>query len=199
MSDSALWCLGRGSGVVSLVLLTAALALGVVSRSTRSVPGLPRFAVSAVHRSASLLAVTFLVLHVVTLTLDTQAPVGWLDSLVPFAGGWRPLWVGLGTLATDLLLAVVVTSLLRTRLGHRGWWLVHRAAYAAWPMAALHSLRTGTDAGSAWLSMTLLACAATVLVAVLLRDPRTQRSSGTTRAPRSLRGDVSRARARAPR
>ncbi len=167
--NSALWYLGRGAGVVTLVLLSLTVVLGVVTRSGRPLPGLPRFAVSGLHRSVSLLAVALLGVHVVTLTLDPKAQLRWVDMLVPFGSAWRPLWVGLGALAVDLMAALVVTSLLRERIGRRAWRAVHWAAYAAWPLALFHSLGSGTDLGTGWFTLTALACTGAVTTAIAWR------------------------------
>jgi sulfoxide reductase heme-binding subunit YedZ len=160
--DTALWYLGRSSGVVSLVLLTLVVALGIATRSGRPLPGLPRFAVSAVHRSASLLAVVFLTVHVVTLTLDPQSQLRWLDAVLPFASHFKPLWTGLGAASLDLIVALVITSLLRQRIGHRVWRAIHWAAYALWPFAVLHTIGTGTDIHQAWMLGLLAFCTLTV-------------------------------------
>ena len=167
--NAALWYLGRGSGVVSLLLLTVVVALGIATRSGRPLPGLPRFAVATVHRTASLTAVVFLGLHITTLVLDPIAQLRWVDVVLPFAGTYRPLWLGLGTLAADLIAALVVTSLLRQRIGARVWRLVHWAGYAAWPVALLHGLGTGTDAGTPWLLTLTVGCVAAVLGALAWR------------------------------
>lgn len=164
--DKALWYLGRSSGVVSLVLLTLVVALGIATRSGRPLPGLPRFAVSAVHRSASLLAVVFLTVHVVTLTLDPQSQLRWLDAVLPFGSHPKPLWIGLGAASLDLIVALVVTSLLRQRIGHRVWRAIHWAAYALWPLAVLHTIGTGTDMRRAWMLGLLAFC--TLAVAALI-------------------------------
>jgi sulfoxide reductase heme-binding subunit YedZ len=149
MTDAA-WYLARGTGVVTLLLLTVVVALGVANRAGRPAFGLPRFAVALVHRNAALLAVVLLVIHVSTLLLDPYAKLSPLDVLVPFDAAYRPLWVGLGTLGLDLIVALVVTSLVRHRLGLRAWRAVHWLAYASWPVALLHSLGSGTDAGTWW-------------------------------------------------
>jgi sulfoxide reductase heme-binding subunit YedZ len=157
--DKALWYLGRSSGVVSLVLLTLVVALGIATRSGRLLPGLPRFAVSAVHRSASLLAVVFLTVHVVTLTLDPQSQLRWIDAVIPFGSHPKPLWIGLGAASLDLMFALVVTSLLRQRIGHRVWRAIHWTAYALWPFAILHTIGTGTDMRSPWMVGLVSVCA----------------------------------------
>ncbi len=103
------------------------------------------------HRNLSLLAVAFVAAHVVTTVLDPYAPIGWISAIVPFASPYRTLWLGLGTVAFDMLLAVVVTSLLRARLGYRAWRAVHWLGYACWPVALWHGLGTGTDSKLSWL------------------------------------------------
>lgn len=165
MTD-ALWYFARGTGVVSLVLLTVVVALGIGTRSGRTAFGLPRFAVSLLHRNAALLAVILLAGHVVSLLFDPYAQLKLFDLFVPFIGTYRPFWLGLGTLALDLVVALVATSLLRGRLGVRAWRVVHWLAYPCWPIALLHGLGTGTDQGTWWLWTISAACAATVVAAV---------------------------------
>jgi sulfoxide reductase heme-binding subunit YedZ len=173
LTVNTLWYVGRGSGLVDLVLLTVVLVLGIANRSGRPVAGLPRFAVAVVHRNTSLLAVAFLVLHVVTLWLDPFAQLHVYDLVVPFAAAYRPLWMGLGTVALDLMVALVATSLLRHRMSLGSWRLIHWTAYAAWPFAVAHTLGSGTDTRSAWLLATTILCLVAVGGAVAWRfSPR---------------------------
>jgi sulfoxide reductase heme-binding subunit YedZ len=165
VSTDALWYLGRGTGVMALVLLTAAVAAGVLTWSGRPVAGVPRFAVAAVHRNAGLIATVLLLVHVSTLLLDPYAQLDIADLVVPFGGEYRPMWLGLGTAAFDLMLAIVATSLLRTRIGLRGWRAVHWFAYAAWPVAVLHVLGIGSDAATWWLRALVALCVLTVVAA----------------------------------
>lgn len=143
---SPLWYATRATGAVALVLLTGTVVLGIVGTARFATPRWPRLVTSGLHRNVSLLVVCFLAVHILTALLDTFAPVGWASVLIPFASAYRTLWLGLGTLAFDLVLALVITSLLRARLGLRAWRSVHWLAYAAWPVALWHGLGTGTDA-----------------------------------------------------
>jgi len=180
VSETALWDFARGSGVVALVLLTMSVFLGVVTRSGRPAPGLPRFAVVAVHRNVSLVATVFLALHVILLLFDPYAQLRLFDIVLPFVGDYRPFWQGLGTVAFDLLIALVVTSLLRHRLGARSWRAIHWAAYALWPSALLHALGTGTDSGAPWFIALAVICVAAVLGALgwrLAKVPARQKVS----------------------
>jgi sulfoxide reductase heme-binding subunit YedZ len=129
----------------------------------------PRFVLAALHKNVSLLATAFVAVHVLTAVLDSFASISFFDVLVPFVGTYRPLWLGLGTLAFDLLIAVIVTSLLRERIGHRAWRAVHWAAYGCWPFALLHSLGTGSDTRYGWAAAVNVACLVAVLIAVLVR------------------------------
>jgi sulfoxide reductase heme-binding subunit YedZ len=186
MTD-ALWYFGRGSGVISLVLLTVVVTLGITARSGRTPFDLPRFAVSLLHRNAALTAVVFLAGHVLSLLFDPYAQLRVFDLVLPFAGNYRPFWQGLGTLALDLIAAIVITSLLRHRIGARAWRLVHRLAYLCWPIALLHGLGTGTDNGTWWLWAVTMTCAATVGAAVAWRlAPNFTRNPRRHVAPRLL-------------
>ncbi len=149
--------------IVALLLLTAAVALGVLDVRRWSSARWPRFIVDGLHRNVSLLAMVFLVLHILTSVLDSFAPISLLDAFVPFAGAYRPFWLGLGAVAFDLLLAVTITSLLRQRVGYASWRAVHWLAYASWPIALLHGLGTGSDVKSTWFLTISVACLAVVV------------------------------------
>ena len=166
---SPLWYATRGSGVVTLALLTAVVCLGILTSVRWRTDRLPRFVVAGLHRNLTLLAVAFLGVHVATAIADSFAPIRIRDAVVPFLSPYRPLWLGLGTVACDLLLAVVLTSLLRARFGYRTWRATHWLAYASWPLALLHSLGTGSDARFGWMAALGLASVGAVLASVLLR------------------------------
>jgi sulfoxide reductase heme-binding subunit YedZ len=169
MSSAALWYLGRGTGVSALVLLSLVAVLGLLVRSGWSSPALPRFAVSAVHRTTSLTAVGLIATHVVSLLLDPYAQLRLVDLAVPFLGSYRPVWQGLGTVALDLVVLLVASSLLRDRLGRRTWRALHWTAYLCWPVAVVHAIGNGTDGTSAWLLAVVGACAAAVAGALAVR------------------------------
>ena len=166
---SALWDLGRGTGVVALAMFTLSLVLGIVARSGRRVPGLGRFGISDLHRTAALTGTGLIVLHVATLLLDPFAQLRLVDLLVPFLATYRPLWLGLGTLAVDLLVVVTAASLLRHRIGPKLFRAVHWATYALWPMALLHALRAGTNSGDLWFRGLAVVCVASVVTAAAWR------------------------------
>ncbi|MCX3063699.1 ferric reductase-like transmembrane domain-containing protein [Streptomyces beihaiensis] len=166
---SPLWYASRAAGTTSLVLLTGTVALGIGSGRRAEPRRIGRFEIGALHRNLSLLTLVFLVLHVVTAVLDPFVHLGWAVSVVPFVASYRPLWLGLGTVALDLLLAVLITSALRQRLGVRLWKTVHWLAYAAWPFALFHGVATGTDTRLPFQLWLYAACLATVVAAVWWR------------------------------
>jgi hypothetical protein len=178
---TAYWYLARGTGAVSLLLLTAVVVLGVLGPLRFAAPRWPRFAIDTLHRDLSLLVIAVLVIHIATSVLDGFAPISGLAAVIPLASSYRPLWLGLGALSFDLLLALVITSLVRRRLGYRAWRAVHWIAYASWPIAVLHGLGTGTDASVGWMLALTVVCLAAVLVAVWIRIARSE--SAAARRP----------------
>jgi sulfoxide reductase heme-binding subunit YedZ len=168
-NGKALWYLTRGTGTVALLLLTAGIVLGVASSLGWRARRLPRFLVSGLHRNVTLLALAFVVVHVATTVVDRFAPIGWLDAVIPFRSPYRPVWLGLGAVAFDLLLALIVTSMLRGRIGVRAWRAVHWLAYASWPVALLHTLGAGSDARAGWLQLVSFGSVAAVALAVAAR------------------------------
>jgi len=168
-SPSPLWYATRATGVVALLLLTATVVLGVAGIARVDAPALPRVVRSGLHRNVSLLALAFVCVHIVTTVLDPFTSISIVNAVVPFSSSYRPLWLGLGAIAFDLLLAVIVTSLLRSRLPYRAWHAVHWLAYASWPVALWHGLGTGTDSRLPWLLLLDAACVLGVAGAVWWR------------------------------
>jgi DMSO/TMAO reductase YedYZ heme-binding membrane subunit len=149
--SQAFWFLTRGTGVVSLLLLTGVVVLGVSGAVGWKSRRWPRFVTQGLHRNVSLLAVVFLGVHIASSVIDAFSPIRWLDAVVPFASSYRPVWLGLGAVAFDLLIALVLTSLVRVRLGYRSWRAVHWLAYACWPVSVIHGLGTGSDTREVWM------------------------------------------------
>jgi len=169
-----LWYLTRGSGAVVLVLLTLSLCLGIAGTLRWRSKRLPQFTVADLHRNLTLLALAFLGIHIATSVADTYAPIGLKDAVVPFTSAYRPFWLGLGALSFDLMLALIVTSLLRARIGLRTWRAVHWLAYGCWPLALFHSLGTGSDPRTEWLQVLAAVSVALVLAAVAVRLGRSR-------------------------
>ena len=169
LDGPALWFANRGTGFVLLVLLTFSTMLGVLSTSRVSLRLWPRMLTQGLHRNVSLLAVTFLAAHVVTAVVDTFVDIRWYDAFVPFGGRYMPLWLGYGAVALDLLVAVTVTSLVRHKMSHKPWRVVHLLAYGAWGLGLLHGLQMGTDASTQWGAAIIYGCIAVVLAAVVAR------------------------------
>ena len=164
-----MWYVARAAGIVSLLLLTGSVLLGILTSVRWFSDRWPRFTTTLVHRNVSLLAVVFLVVHVATVVIDGFAPIRWLDVVVPFASPYRPFWLGLGTVAFDLVLALIATSLLRNRIGPRLWRGIHWLAYACWPVAVVHGMGTGTDTASRVFLIVNGVCITAVIVAIWWR------------------------------
>jgi ferredoxin len=153
------------TGVISMVLLSAVVVLGILLDRRVRLPGLPRFAGLSLHRYASLLAVGFLVLHIVTAVVGPYARIGLAAIVVPFTSAYARSWLGLGAVATDLLVAIIATSLLRRHISYCAWRAVHWVAYACWPVALAHSIGTGGGMRSGRLLDLGVICAVAVTAA----------------------------------
>jgi methionine sulfoxide reductase heme-binding subunit len=181
------------TGVISMVLLTAVVVLGVLVNRQRRLPGLPRFAGLSLHRYLALLAVGFLTLHILTALAVPFADIGLAAAVIPFTSAREPVWLGLGAVSFDLVIALVVTSLLRRHLGRRTWRAVHWLAYACWPAALAHSVGTGPGMRHGRLLDLAIACLAAVTAAVGWRlagtwrgGPRARRPGGAVMAPEGI-------------
>ena len=169
MPDTLLWYTTRGAGAMTLILLTAVVVLGILTVLRVQSPTWPRFLTTGLHRNLALMTLVFLTLHIVTAVVDPFTHLGWAAALIPFSSYYRTFWLGLGVISFELLLAIVVTSLVRGYLGHNAWRAIHWLTYAAWPVGVLHGIGTGTDTWSAWMLAITAACVAAVGAAVVMR------------------------------
>jgi sulfoxide reductase heme-binding subunit YedZ len=164
------WYVSRASGLVALLLLTGTMLLGVTGVMRFTAPGWPRFVLAHLHRNVALLTPVFLVVHVSTAVIDPYAGIRWIDTVVPFISSYETFWLGLGVVAIELLIALVATSLLRTRIGLRTWRTVHSASYACWPIAVIHGLGIGgQDTRTLWILAPTLGCVALVVGGLIWR------------------------------
>jgi methionine sulfoxide reductase heme-binding subunit len=164
-----LWYLNRGTGVVLLVVMTLTTILGVLATGRATSALWPRFVTQGVHRILSGLAALLLLGHAAVAVIDEYVDIRWWQAIVPVGGTYKPVWLGLGALALDLVALVVATSLVRSRLSHRFWFLIHLWAYAAWAVGLVHGFGIGTDSDRAWLLAIYGASLAAVALAVLAR------------------------------
>ena len=145
------WYAARAGGVVAFILLTGGVLLGIAMSGGLRNERWPRFAIQDVHRFAGLLTGTFLAIHIVAIAIDSYLPFSIVSIIVPFTSSYRPVFVGLGIVGAELLLALAVTNRLRDRLAYRTWRRMHYLNFAVWTGATVHSLGTGTDRSTTWL------------------------------------------------
>ena len=169
LSGPGLWYATRAAGLVTLLLLTMSVLLGVLTAGRFASDRWPRFLTVGLHRNLSLLAVVFLAIHVGTTVVDTYTSIPAAAAFVPFISSYKTAWLGLGAIALDLFIALILTSLARLRLGHRSWRAVHWTAYACWPVALAHGIGIGTDRSTVWVIGLTLACVAAVASAAAWR------------------------------
>ncbi len=170
MPDELMWAIGRGTGVALLLSLTLSVVIGLVVAARGDVPGLARFATTMVHRNISVFSMVLLAGHLISLFLDSYAKLALLDLFLPFASAAaNPLYVGAGTLAFECFVAVLVTALLRHRLGFEAFKAIHWFSYLAWLLSMVHAVGSGTDASSSWFVAMAVGCGAAVGIAGLYR------------------------------
>lgn len=166
------WYASRAAGVVAYALITGGVLLGVLLGGRARLQRWPAFAVADIHRFVGLLAGTFVALHVLTVWADAMVHFSLVQLLVPFTSGYRPFWVGLGTVAAELLVAVALTNVLRKRIGFARWKRWHYLSFALWLAATAHGIGAGTDANEQWLRLLYVGSVGSVVGAVAWRVGR---------------------------
>ena len=185
MTPQLWWLVARAGGLVAYALLTASVLAGLLLVvRLRRLP--PAAWLLDLHRFLGGLAVAFTGLHLVALLLDDFVHFTPVHLLVPFTSTWRPVAVAWGVLALHLLVAVEITSLIRSRMPRRVWRAVHLTSFPAWALASVHTLTAGTDA-TAWPVRVLLAAGV-----VLVAGVGTWRLRDASRSVRSPRQEVGR-------
>ena len=190
-----LWFTSRALGLVALLVLAAVLVLGILHNTTlvkRTDGALPRFVLVALHRNLSLVAVVLVVLHVVTTVVTGYVQLRWLDVLVPGTARYNTLPAALGALGLDLLIALVVTSVLRQRLSRRVWFVVHWSAYLFFPVTVAHAVLNASFRGTTWWTLVVPVLSVGAVVAALGYRLRDQRRVGM---PLAARGQIAAERA----
>lgn len=169
VSISPLWYISRSAGFVGLALLGIIGVLGIITAGNFNFKRGARFIAPEVHRSLSLLAVVVLAIHVSAAVFDKYSHIGLKDAFIPFFAQYRHIWVGLGAIAIDLGVAVVVTSLLRVRMGYKSWKLFHWASYPIFGLSIIHGLGTGSDSSLLFAKVIYLVVGGSLVAAVLIR------------------------------
>jgi sulfoxide reductase heme-binding subunit YedZ len=141
---------------IALLSLTAILGMAQTVRFKNAF--WPKYLTVGLHSYVALLLLVFLGLHIVTSLLDPFAKLGWKDAVIPFYSWYRPFWLGLGVLAAEFYLALIITSVVRKWMSYKLWRYIHWTSYACWPFALLHGLGTGTDPLRAWFLWINVAC-----------------------------------------
>jgi sulfoxide reductase heme-binding subunit YedZ len=169
------WYIGRGSGIVAYLLLTASIVLGVSLNRRWYAARWPRLVLHECHRWVTLTLYAFLGLHTVTMLLDPYIGFTLADVTIPFVSAYRTLWLSLGIIAAELSLAVGASVLIRDRIGYRVWHILHGLSYPIFVFSLLHGLGTGTDTGAWWAAILYCGSLCAVLAATAWRVLPTSR------------------------
>jgi methionine sulfoxide reductase heme-binding subunit len=161
-SNPAIWYAIRASGVIAFVLLTCTVLVGVGLAGKVRLTRWPRFTVDALHRYLGTLFWVFLGVHILTTAVDSYVSLSIADIVIPFASSYRSFGLGMGVVATELLLALAIVNRLRDKLSYHFWRRAHYLNFAVWVGSTLHGIYTGSD------SLVLLYAAAITFVTAAL-------------------------------
>ena len=168
-SVQAMWYITRAAGLMSYLLLWLSTVWGLAVSNKILDPVLHRAFTYDFHQFLSLLAIGFVILHIVVLLADQYLPFSVAQILVPFAAPYRPVWVGLGTIGLYLILLVSITFYIRKWIGQKTFRLIHLLSYLAFIGAALHGLFAGTDSPLPTVQMMYLVTSLSVVFLTVYR------------------------------
>lgn len=177
------WYAARAAGLAAYLLLSGVVLLGLTMAAKKQLRRWPQFAIEDVHRFGGLLVGAFVSIHVLTIAIDAWLPFSVLSLVVPLLSRYRPLWVGLGIAAAELLLALALTNHYRRRLPYRFWRRAHYLNFAVWSAATLHGIGSGTDRNASWALAIYAAASGSVAATVVWRLLRRRTRVGGVRPP----------------
>ncbi len=166
---TAVWYAARAGGLVAYLLLSTSVCVGLLISGKAQLKRWPRFALEDVHRFLGILAGVFVAIHGGALLLDSFVPFSLSQVLVPGTSSYRPLPVGFGVVAAELLAALAITNHYRRRIPHGVWRRLHMLNFAVWALALVHGLTAGTDATTPWALALYAGSAWSVLTLVIYR------------------------------
>ncbi|GAA4826417.1 hypothetical protein GCM10023201_11370 [Actinomycetospora corticicola] len=185
-----LWFVSRALGAMGLLLLSLVVVLGILHNTSvvkNADLGLPRFVLVALHRNLSLITVVFVALHVVTVLVTDYVHLRVVDVFVPGIAEYNPIGAAFGTVATDLILAIILTSVLRSRISRRVWFWVHWSSYLCWPIVVVHAVLNLSFRGTTWWTLVVPLIATLAILGALIYRRRDKRR---TAVPVAERGRV---------
>jgi sulfoxide reductase heme-binding subunit YedZ len=141
------WALGRAAGLVSFLLVTVVVLLGIWQSHpwNRRWAGFSLVLSHRAHVLLTLFTLFFVLLHALSLALDPYAGVGFVGMLIPGAATYRSIPVALGVLALYAGLLTGITAGLGPRLGRRVWLPIHRWAVLILVAGWFHGVLAGSD------------------------------------------------------
>ena len=168
-SDPTFWLLARASGLTGYILLTLAVLAGLVLRSRPFGRALKAASVMDLHRVLSMLGLAALGIHGTALLLDKTVHMPIAGLFLPGSSSYRPLAVGLGVVAAELMALVTVSFSVRKLIGQKRWRLLHWSTYAIFALATTHGLLAGSDSAQPWACDIYLGAVASVTFATAWR------------------------------
>ncbi len=171
MSDLE-WILIRATGMAAVVLLSAAMVLGLMLSLRMRPPRWPGAVTNDLHRFVTGLALWMTGVHILLLVIDSKSGIDLINVVVPFTTRDQAFAMGLGTLGVLALAVLWLTSVNRARIGYSSWRRIHHLAFGAYVVSMLHGLLGGTDTGRVWAWPVYLASAVVVGSLTALRLAR---------------------------
>jgi predicted ferric reductase len=176
-----LWYTTRATGIVTLVLFTLVVALGTLVSNRIGGTMVGRFELNEFHRSISIVAMIFLLIHVLTTIADSYVSTGVVSVIVPMTSQFKRVGVALGAVSFDLIVAVWLSSIMKARIENRSWRFIHWFSWLAFTASIVHAYLTGTDTRSGAGLVLVIVCSLIVIGAALWRyAARPTRASGRT-------------------
>lgn len=163
------WYATRITALLAYLALTGSTIYGLLL-STKIIDPVSHRAISVtLHQDLAGIGISLALVHAAVLMIDRSVPYSPLELVIPFAGPYRPLWVGVGQLALVLGLAVLLSFYARKQLGARAWRRIHYLSFVAFVGATAHGIMAGSDSGAPWVGAGYVVMVAIVVFLIVYR------------------------------
>jgi methionine sulfoxide reductase heme-binding subunit len=177
-AELRLWLAARATGVVTLLLLTFQVAIGLVlSHPHNKTTWKLSKRIFPWHDHLWVFVMAFLVAHIVSLVADPKAGVSAAGAFIPGLSQYRSTPVALGTMALYAFLVTAMTARYTKLLPPGAWLSLHRLALLIFVLSWLHGMLAGTD--SMPLQLVYLLTGAVVIAAGAYRYWASRRAQPT--------------------
>lgn len=139
------WYIARATGLEAYLILFFVTVMGVGIYTKKLYWIIRSEDALILHKHLSVFAGLLLVVHIVSLMLDSYIKFRWYEVFLPFASHFKNAYVALGIIGFYIFLVILISSLFFRARFPRQWRTLHYLTYPLFFIGLIHGVFIGTD------------------------------------------------------